>query len=65
MLLLKRGLDGDADFLREALKVLADGIVDAEVLAQTGAEYGELNPDRINHRNGYRAPRLGHLGRHS
>ena len=30
-LLRKRGIDGDVDFLREALRVLVDGIMDAEV----------------------------------
>ena len=30
-LLRKRGMDGDVDFLREALRVLVDGIMDAEV----------------------------------
>ena len=37
-LLRKRGMDGDVDFLREALRVLVDGIMDAEVSAQIGAE---------------------------
>ena len=32
-LLRKRGMDGDVDFLREALRVLVDGIMDAEVSA--------------------------------
>ena len=32
---------GDVDFLREALRVLLDGIMDAEVSAQIGAEHGE------------------------
>ena len=50
----KRGVDGDLDFSREALRVLADGIKDAEVSALTGAEYGERIPDRITHRNGHR-----------
>ena len=54
-LLRKRGVDGDVDFLREALRVLVDGIMDAEVSAQIGAEYGERTPDRVTHRNGYRA----------
>ena len=39
-LLRKRGMDGDVDFLREALRVLVDGIMDAEVSAQIGAEQG-------------------------
>ena len=53
-LLRKRGEDGDVDFLREALQVLVEGIMDAEVSARIGAEYGERSPDRLTHRNGYR-----------
>ena len=54
-LLRKRGMEGDVDFLREALQVLVEGIMDAEVSAQIGAEHGERNPDRLTHRNGYRS----------
>ena len=43
-LLRKRGIDGDVDFLREALRVLVDGIMDAEVSAQIGAQHGERSP---------------------
>ena len=53
-LLRKRGMDGDLDFLREALRVLVDGIMDAEVSAQIGAEHGERSPERVTYRNGYR-----------
>ena len=53
-LLRKRGMDGDLDFLREALRVLVDGIMDAEVSAQIGAERGERSPERVTYRNGYR-----------
>ena len=49
-LLRKRGVDGDVDFLREALRVL----VDAEVSAQIGAQHGERSPERVTYRNGYR-----------
>ena len=61
-LLRKRGMDGDVDLLREALRVLVDGIMDAEVSAQIGAEHGERSPERVTYRNGYR--NLGHPGRH-
>ena len=54
-LLRKRGMDGDVDFLREALQVLVEGIMDAEVSAQIGAQHGERSPDRVTHRNGYRS----------
>ena len=53
-LLRKRGMDGDVDLLREALRVLVDGIMDAEVSAQIGAEHGERSPERVTYRNGYR-----------
>ena len=53
-LLRKRGMDGDVDFLREALRVLVDGIMDAEVSAQIGAEHGERSSERVTYRNGYR-----------
>ena len=53
-LLRKRGMEGDVDFLREALQVLVEGIMEAEVSAQIGAEHGERNPERVTHRNGYR-----------
>ena len=42
-LLRKRGMDEDVDFLQEALRVLVDGIMDAEVSAQIGAEHDERN----------------------
>lgn len=32
-LLRQRGMDGDVDFLREALRVLVEGIMNAEVSA--------------------------------
>ena len=54
-LLRKRGMDGDVDFLREALQVLVEGIMEGEVSAQIGAQHGERNPERITHRNGYRS----------
>ena len=54
-LLRKRGMDGDLDFLREALRVLVDGIMDAEVSAQIGAQHGERSPERVTYRNGYLA----------
>ena len=53
-LLRKRGLDGDVDFLREALQVLVEGVMDAEVSARIGAGHGERSPNRLTHRNGYR-----------
>ena len=54
-LLRKGGMDGDVDFLREALGVLVEGIMDAEVSGRIGAEYGERSPERVTQRNGYRS----------
>ena len=54
-LLRKGGMDGDVDFLREALRVLVEGIMDAEVSSRTGAEYGERCPERVTQRKGYRS----------
>ena len=48
-LLRKRGMDGDVDLLREALRVLVDGIMDAEVSAQIGAQHGERSPERVTY----------------
>ena len=54
-LLHKGGMDGDVDFLREALRVLVEGIMDAEVSGRIGAGYGERSPERVTQRNGYRS----------
>jgi len=53
-LLRKRAIDGDVDFLREAMDVLVHAIMEAEVVGKTGAGYGERTVDRITQRNGYR-----------
>ena len=63
-LLRKRGMDGDVDLLREALRVLVDGIMDAEVSAQIGAQHGERSPERVTYRNGYRNRTWDTRGRH-
>ena len=52
-LLRKGGMDGDVDFLREALRVLVEGIMDAEVSSRIGAEYGERSAERVTQRRGY------------
>ena len=57
-LLRKRGVDGDVDFLLEALRVVADAVMDADVSAKIGAEQGERSPDRLTYRNGYQLVRL-------
>jgi transposase-like protein len=42
------------DFLREAMGVLVQAIMEAEVTTQTGAEHGERSASRLTQRNGYR-----------
>ena len=43
-LLRKGGMDGDVDFLREALRVLVEGIMDAEVSSRIGAGVWRTQP---------------------
>ena len=54
-LLRKRGVDGDVDFLREALRVLVEESMEAAVSLRIGAGYGERSPERVTRRNGYRS----------
>jgi putative transposase len=50
--------DGDVDFLREGVRVLAQAVMEAEVTGLTGAAKGERAPDRrLTSRNGYRERR--------
>jgi putative transposase len=50
--------DGDADFLREGVKALAEAVMEAEVTELTGVPNGERDPERrLTHRNGYRERR--------
>ena len=53
--LRKASTDGDVDFLREGVRILAQAIMEAEVTELTGLPRGERDPDRrLTHRNGYR-----------
>ena len=56
-LLRKQADGGDLDFLREAVTVLAQAVMDAEVSAQIGADHGERSETRLTRRNGYRPRR--------
>ena len=57
-LLRKAGTDGDVDFLREGVRLLAEGLMEAEVTELTGVPKGERDPERrLTHRNGYRERR--------
>ena len=50
--------DGDVDFLREGVRVLAHAVMEAEVTELTGVPRGERNPEqRLTSRNGYRERR--------
>ena len=54
-LLRKAGAEGDVDFLREGVRLLAQGLMEAEVTELTGVPKGERDPERrLTHRNGYR-----------
>ena len=56
--LRKASADGDVDFLREGVRILAQAIMEAEVSELTGVAKGERDPERrLTHRNGYRERR--------
>ena len=42
------------DVLRAMVREFAQRMMDAEVEVRCGAGYGEVSPDRMNFRNGYR-----------
>jgi transposase-like protein len=44
-----------SDVLREMIRGFAQKMMDAEVEVLCGAAYGEVSPQRVNSRNGYRA----------
>jgi len=47
--------DGEVDFLREGLRVLAEAVMEAEITELTGVPHGERDPERrLTRRNGYR-----------
>jgi len=50
-------IDEHADFLREAVVIVARELMEAEISARTGAGHGERSPERITNRNGYRERR--------
>jgi transposase-like protein len=53
-LLHKAAADPDVDFLREALRVLTQELIEAEVEAHLGADRYERTSERTGQRNGYR-----------
>ncbi len=53
---LRKHLDDDgSDVLREMVRGFAEQLMAAEVDVLAGASWGEITPERVNHRNGYRA----------
>ena len=56
-LLRKHTEDADLDFLREALAVLVEAVMDADVSSRIGAGLGERTASRVTQRNGYRERR--------
>lgn len=47
-------MSGAPDVVREMFRAFAQQMMDAEVETRCGAGYGEVSPDRVNSRNGYR-----------
>jgi transposase-like protein len=47
-------IEEHADFLREAVAMVAAQLMEAEISADIGAARGEVSTDRATHRNGYR-----------
>jgi putative transposase len=47
-------LDEHADFLKEAVAMVAAQLMEAEISTEIGAGRGEVAPERTTHRNGYR-----------
>ena len=56
---LRKHLDDEGnDLLREMVREFAERLMAAEVDVLCGAGWGEVSPDRVNSRNGYRARRF-------
>jgi transposase-like protein len=53
-LLRKAQMEGDADFLREGVRVLAQALMEIEVDQHVGASRHERTESRSGHRNGHR-----------
>ena len=52
--LINIGLEEDADFLRQAMQLLSQMLMDLEVEQQVGASKHERTPERKNYSNGHR-----------
>ena len=53
----------EPDLLRALLKTFVEALMGAEADAVCGAPYGARSQERVNSRNGYRAPGVGYPGR--
>jgi transposase-like protein len=53
-LLRKAQIEGDAEFLKEGVRVLSQMLMEMEVEQHIGASRHERSPGRIGQRNGYR-----------
>ena len=42
------------DFVREAVALIAQQLMEAEISCEVGADLGEVSEQRLTHRNGYR-----------
>jgi len=47
-------IDEHHDFLKEAVAMVAGQLMEAEISGEIGAGRGEVSPERVTHRNGYR-----------
>ena len=56
-LLRKYLLEADPDLVRTMLQTFAEALMSAEASGLCNAEYGEVSPERVNSRNGYRSRR--------
>ncbi len=52
--LRKRLAETDPDLLRELIATMVQALMAAEVDGISGVGYGEISPERVNSRNGYR-----------
>nr|WP_206443132.1 transposase [Candidatus Protofrankia californiensis] len=50
----KELLAASPDLIGMMVKTFAEAVMSAEANSLCGADYGEISPDRVNHRNGYR-----------
>ena len=48
------GAGEHGDFVRDAVALIAHELTEAEITDQIGAAHGEVSPERVTYRNGYR-----------